>query len=665
MKIRKLLVFLIIGISLSSLIIISITYMSVFKNQIDKYSSKSLQTATVIQYSLLECFFSERESDIKTLALDPCLKSFMNDINKFPKHNGNPVLKQQIQNTINIYKHNISSLKDISIINTSGIIVAATEIKDIGKKTYLPSLEYYYPNKVYYSNIIKDKPETYMIISIPLYNEKFYTGCLVFKLSMEYFKKMIVKVDFFETGTSMILDNNGEIAATNSTYKDRFTNIYNIPNNLLSNLSSTWAKNLYPNNKNDVFNYYINGEKKLYYYKTLPQNGWTVFCSIQSAEYKAFFNQTGIIALAVIMLMIIIGCYFFIKNFFSKPLENLVDDIHQMKNSDNKQRFTYTKHNEFGEITAAFNSLMDKIEADTNELKVSEERYKIVLEQTKDIVIDWDIIKDVAYHSPQWTEIFGHTALKEKFLGSYPNGIHVVEEDKPIFYSLFSQIAAGAASGKAEYRIYNIHGEKVWCKVLLKTIFNENGEAVRAIGIVTDITTQKAEIAQLKTRAELDPLTKLYNKGTTEQMIQDYLNKTDESIKHALMVIDVDDFKSVNDELGHLKGDSVLAEITAKIHKYFRSYDIVGRIGGDEFIVFIKNLDTIETLKNKAIQLTNKFNNYYCDDKKTKCVTISIGIAVYPNHGTTYEELFANADAALYEAKKAGKNRYRIYKKQS
>lgn len=162
-------------------------------------------------------------------------------------------------------------------------------------------------------------------------------------------------------------------------------------------------------------------------------------------------------------------------------------------------------------------------------------------------------------------------------------------------------------------------------------------------------------------KAERDTLTKLYNKGTTESIIEKHLSRCPENSLCALLIIDIDDFKNVNDTRGHLFGDAFLMEIAGKIQTLFRSGDVVGRIGGDEFIAFIRDIPDIQVATQKAQQVIENFHSldvFNEDDAETSC---SIGIACYPDHARDFHELYKRADYALYQAKRQGKNQYVIF----
>jgi diguanylate cyclase (GGDEF)-like protein len=125
-------------------------------------------------------------------------------------------------------------------------------------------------------------------------------------------------------------------------------------------------------------------------------------------------------------------------------------------------------------------------------------------------------------------------------------------------------------------------------------------------------------------------------------------------------MIDIDDFKHFNDTYGHTIGDEVLIIIAEKIKNLFRGSDIVGRVGGDEFVVIMKNVTDLSIVRARCAQIIEKFNETKFSEEESSGINCSVGVAIYPQHGSNYSELFAVADRAMYRAKSAGKNRYYI-----
>ena len=156
--------------------------------------------------------------------------------------------------------------------------------------------------------------------------------------------------------------------------------------------------------------------------------------------------------------------------------------------------------------------------------------------------------------------------------------------------------------------------------------------------------------------SEIDPLTSVFNKETTQKLIDQKLNNKEHC---CFLILDVDAFKSVNDNYGHAVGDKVLENLGLLFKNHFRQSDIVGRIGGDEFIILIQD----ENIAESRIQsLLQKVNELKIEELKDFKLSISIGIAFAPKDGTTFMELYRHADQALYQTKRTGKNNYKIYK---
>lgn len=176
-----------------------------------------------------------------------------------------------------------------------------------------------------------------------------------------------------------------------------------------------------------------------------------------------------------------------------------------------------------------------------------------------------------------------------------------------------------------------------------------------------DIDEEKREEQKLVTAARMDRMTMLYNRQTTMDSIVRILHDEPEN-NHVLFMIDVDNFKNLNDTKGHQAGDEFLIDLAAEIKRSFRETDIVGRIGGDEFFALMRNVPGDSITIRKAQELLNTIQEV-CADYADLNLSSSIGISMYPQDGTTLEELYAQADVALYEAKRKGKNRFMFAKK--
>lgn len=214
-------------------------------------------------------------------------------------------------------------------------------------------------------------------------------------------------------------------------------------------------------------------------------------------------------------------------------------------------------------------------------------------------------------------------------------------DDMETVANAFEQILAGKPISYTA-RMKARDSQYVWCKLNVSPIL-ENGHPVRMIGIITDISDMRRQREALEQKANLDGFTGLWNKPTSIDLIKKTLEEQPEGY-HALLLSDIDHFKHFNDTYGHLIGDQVIAATARQFAKLFGGTDMVGRFGGDEFIVFVQNIQNLDLLMERAEQITRV-------EYETYLSTNSVGIALYPYDGTSFEELFEQADRALYHAK--------------
>lgn len=179
------------------------------------------------------------------------------------------------------------------------------------------------------------------------------------------------------------------------------------------------------------------------------------------------------------------------------------------------------------------------------------------------------------------------------------------------------------------------------------------------------IREERSLQAYLFEMARTDSLTGLYNKSATAEAIDTYLKEEGAEGQHMLLMLDIDGFKAVNDLLGHLYGDAVLREFGVLLTDTFDADNILGRAGGDEFMVFVKNCGSRGQIAGRASHVCEAFDTVRCPDTKAQelCVrtSVSIGIAVYPADGRDFDALYHSADTALYVSKRKGENQYNFY----
>ncbi len=254
-------------------------------------------------------------------------------------------------------------------------------------------------------------------------------------------------------------------------------------------------------------------------------------------------------------------------------------------------------------------------------------------------------------------ELFGLTSEQELFPDKILASGKVYKEDVEPFKELANAMIKGV-SVPNDVRLIPSNDIPHFYRFTYNTLLGADGTPMFTIGKAVDIHEQ----ILLEKKSQTDLLTKCYNKITSEKLITSIINKRPDC-SHAMFIIDIDDFKSINDNLGHHFGDLVLSEVASNLRACFRNADIVGRIGGDEFIVFLSGVDDIGIITKKAEKIAKAFQNTYSGENNDYKISGSIGISRYPNDGDAYEDLYKCADKALYQSKLRGKDCFTFYSK--
>lgn len=183
---------------------------------------------------------------------------------------------------------------------------------------------------------------------------------------------------------------------------------------------------------------------------------------------------------------------------------------------------------------------------------------------------------------------------------------------------------------------------------------------VMVINIVGKIRSNEKK-KELEDKADTDLLTGLNNKLATERKIKDYMAQNPNK-QSMMFILDIDNFKKINDTMGHAFGDEVLRSLGIQIGAIFRASDIIGRVGGDEFMVFLKDIPNDEAILKEAKKVESFFKSFQAGEYVKYKATASIGVAIFPQEGNDFETLYKAADQGLYKAKKRGKNQLAFYR---
>lgn len=214
---------------------------------------------------------------------------------------------------------------------------------------------------------------------------------------------------------------------------------------------------------------------------------------------------------------------------------------------------------------------------------------------------------------------------------------------------------------QAVQRYLHKNGEIVWVAVNMSLVKNSYGDPFYLIAQLQNITTEKKAEEQLRHLAYHDALTGLYNRNSLEQKVQELLTASQRHQQgFSVIFLDLDRFKNVNDSIGHDAGDTLLQIVSQRLRNAVRSMDLIARIGGDEFVIVLTELNKVDRITNTVRKIINVLRERIMIRGQEVYITTSIGVSVYPYDGNDVQTLMKNADLALYRAKELGRNNYQF-----
>lgn len=292
-------------------------------------------------------------------------------------------------------------------------------------------------------------------------------------------------------------------------------------------------------------------------------------------------------------------------------------------------------------------------------LRQSEERYRFVSDFSGDVIFEGNYNTGQVSYSPQFFKVFGYDLGQPNMNELNAFERYIYAEDLDSFQKVFGLFLKGAPFSELDFRMLR-QGQYSWVRVDCKNMMDENGKPLRFLGKLSIVDKEHDQINMLVEKAERDPLTGLYNREGTSARITPYLLNSRPHTLHALMLFDIDKFKHINDEYGHQEGDAVLKEFARILSASVRVTDVVARIGGDEFVVFMPFAESIDSITECAQRILKKL----ADSKSRQgnpAFTSSFGIAQWPKDGQDFDALYKAADQALYKVKSEGGNAFLVY----
>lgn len=294
-----------------------------------------------------------------------------------------------------------------------------------------------------------------------------------------------------------------------------------------------------------------------------------------------------------------------------------------------------------------------------NEIKRIKDRFELVWNSVADAMFTFDKNQNIVSVNKAFEKLLGWTAeelVKDKSRSIIP------EEDKEDLRKIIERVKSGETVTTHEVKRITKSGEIIYFLGSFSPLYDQNGDWDGGVVAYKDITERKKYEDKLKQLALHDPLTGLPNRTYFSQCLTIEMDKAKKTKQFlSVLVLDIDRFKEINDTYGHDIGDEVLKEFAKRVKSALRKNDILARIGGDEFVILLPNLTEEKNVSEIAERIQQCLREEWLIANEKIQITTSIGISFYNEYDLEEKTLFKNADLALYQAKKKGRNNYQIY----
>lgn len=398
-------------------------------------------------------------------------------------------------------------------------------------------------------------------------------------------------------------------------------------------------------------------------------------------EYRTFRHalHTFLVPLTLAILgsslFLVLGIPLLLNGMLARPLTALLKGVEAYNQGALTQAIPVHFNDEIGFLTMSFNhlgaeldglikNLEQRVGLRTAELvRANDQLRKLssAVEQSPSTIVITDKEARIEYVNPAFTRSTGYTL--EEVLGQNPRLLKSNITAPEVYVDLWQTLRAGE-TWRGELCNRRKRGETYWEYSVIAPIFDQAGLITHFVAVKEDISARKKIEAELHYLAITDPLTGLYNRRYFFIEAHKIFQRT-QTPPHelALLMIDLDHFKKINDTYGHLEGDQVLRAVARSLEGHLRPADLLGRYGGEEFVALISRtlLDDVCQIAERLLQALRE-TPIMISSGQTLSITVSIGIAPLNNNTPTLDQLISNADQALYQAKNSGRNKWALSK---
>ncbi len=682
-----------------SLAVLTLLDAGIMRKALTKSAQESLTSASWQYANRLDGYINGRLASINAESKLPSVVKYAEKSNKQSQQSMQALLLalQSKENT---------TVESYGILNLSGVNVSDSNFKLIGKdeSKHAYFLEAIKTKKAYFSAVTFERYNQAVIhFSSPIYNNQgAIIGVLRARHNAEVLKQLVLSARGLagQRSFAMLLDENllrlvhgrrSDLQYTLAANHDDKTMAAllqkkRVPVGLINKSAEnlSWVKSVKAaENKSNLIevNFYGLGTD-LFLTSVIKMEAapWVlVFAQPKDAFLQPIDEQIRsslllATAIAAMVILIMLG----VTQFLLGPIRRLTEVV-QLIGQGNLNVIANVEANDevgglakaFNNMTLSINALVDNLESEVDQHKLTAEsltKISQAIEHSPVSVMITDLDGDIEYVNPEFVRVTGYSAEEAK--GRNPRFLSSGVTPSQQYVSMWDAMQEGNVwSGE----IYNKkkNGECYWEHMTVSPVKNVAGKKTHYLAIKEDITLRKDYENRLLYQANYDKLTDLPNRTLVYDRLQQAIASAARTEKNvAILYLDFDHFKNINDALGHMAGDQFLITMSRRLKDCVREEDTVARLGGDEFLIMLaetgnggsQSKEEYECfIKQKTIEILERVSQPCTIDNMVFSITVSIGVAIFPRDGEDPHILLRNADTAMYRSKSKGRNTYEMF----
>lgn len=670
LRIRPLLTATLLVFALLPTLLFGLIIVYLFSAEVSRGYTEHLRTTVTFQTRNLVSFFNTQQQQLQAMLSVPMLREFL----QTPREKDPDAFSQRqthLRTFLAALVDNLDLIRATQLVDRRNMVLASSRPDDEHKPSSVPvNVASLAPGRLHVTPLCQSPHESKSLphfwILLPIVEQDVVVGALACALEVKAMEPTIRSARTFATGNVILFDNQYNTVV--NSLPERMPT----PQALAALLGPAGADAP----RSGWLDYTLNGEARMAYYTLLPDIHWGVLSSVSTSEVNSTRDTAlawlvaGLLVVSPVLLLVA----WVLSRYLMQDISHILKNIRAFRAGTLPLADNVPLRTELAVINTALRELMEALNRSNEEKLVAERQFRFALEQTHQLVFEVNLTeRRILTGEENWNHVFSSPFMSDytESLGqTLADSIH--PEDREAFERMFAAEAlmtrsqGGMHERILEFRCKNPQGAYRWYSCSLYPMHHE--DTLRGIVCIKDIHDRKVRELEMEWQARKDSLTGLYNKRATQNAITGILESSTAQVFHAMFIVDLDNFKSVNDTLGHQAGDALLQGFAGVLQSHFRDYDIVGRIGGDEFMVLLKDYPDQQLVQQKAQDITRHSGEFFHAFLAQQHIPnlrldlgVSIGIALYVRDGDSFASLYSAADAALYAVKKDGKHAWRLY----